>query len=49
MIELLFGWFVYSKGNDDEKLEVDVDIILGCDGVYFVLRREFMRRLRWGM
>ena len=42
------GWFVHSKGND-EKLEVDADIILGCDGAYSALRRELMRRPRWGM
>lgn len=49
MTEWPSGWFVYSKGNDDEKLEVDADIILGCDGAYSALRRELMRRPRWGM
>ena len=60
MTEWPSGWFVYSKGNEgkemkgqerneDEKLEVDADIILGCDGAYSALRRELMRRPRWGM
>ena len=46
MTELPSGRFVHSKGNDDEKLEVDADIILGCDGAYSALRRELMRRPR---
>ncbi|XP_022794600.1 kynurenine 3-monooxygenase-like [Stylophora pistillata] len=35
------------KGNDDEKLEVDAEIILGCDGAYSAVRRELMKRPRF--
>ncbi|RMX60375.1 hypothetical protein pdam_00021323, partial [Pocillopora damicornis] len=41
------GHLTFNKGNDDEKLEVDADIILGCDGAYSALRRELMRRPRF--
>ncbi|XP_020627664.1 kynurenine 3-monooxygenase-like [Orbicella faveolata] len=33
--------------SDDQKLEVDADLVLGCDGAYSALRRELMKRPRF--
>ena len=41
--------FVLSIGSDDQRLEVDVDHIIGSDGAYSAVRRELMKRPRWGL
>jgi len=33
--------------SDDQKLEVNADLVLGCDGAYSALRRELMKRPRF--
>jgi len=41
--------FVLSIGSDDQRLEVDADHIIGSDGAYSAVRRELMKRPRWGL
>ena len=47
--------FPCSNNSDDQKLEVDADVVIGSDGAYSAVRRELMKRPRlvherdWGM
>lgn len=36
-----------SNGNDDQRLEVDADLVIGSDGAYSTIRRELLRRPRF--
>lgn len=35
------------NGNDEQRLEVDADLVIGSDGAYSTIRRELMRRPRF--
>ena len=42
-------FFFRSHGSDDQKLEVNADLVIGSDGAYSAVRRELMKRPRWGI
>ena len=43
----MFHLSLHSNGNDDQRLEVDADLVIGSDGAYSTIRRELLRRPRY--
>ena len=43
----MFHISLHSNGNDDQRLEVDADLVIGSDGAYSTIRRELLRRPRY--
>ncbi|KAL9957905.1 hypothetical protein ACROYT_G034860 [Oculina patagonica] len=41
------GHLTFKCSGSDQKLEVDADLVLGCDGAYSAVRRELMKRPRF--